>query len=533
MKFSIIVPVYNVELELPRCIKSLVSNISEEDEIILVNDGSTDNSGDLCDKYATSIPSVKTIHKKNGGLSSARNAGLKVAQGDFILFVDSDDALSDDAIATLKQHITNYPDADFIQFGYREIFEEVSSIPEKRSQNIEYCFSRHEFFMRLQALGGCGASACTKLVRKGILDTLSFKEGIIHEDEFFTTQLLSVANQGIYTDAELYLYYIRENSIVTSNFSPKKLDVFLALENRIKTLEKLEFTDLLSFEYLRYARTCLNLYYEARLNGFIRESENISNKLYYICPYLELAKIHFSERIFYDLHKKYSKGCVLYYALRRIKNKGILSQVRTASLLFIDNFIKSIRRLTLANKDFTIISNNCWGGFIYQHYGLKYTSPTVGLFILESDYIRMLEDLKTYMSSSLEFIEPEQATAWNKVTNGGKSPIKYPVAKLIDIEIFFMHYHSPEEAAEKWYRRVKRINWDNLIIKMSQRNDCNIETLHRFANLPFKKKICFVQPENVINNDFISVPELEQINTTGGDETTATFKYIQLNHILN
>ena len=123
------------------------------------------------------------------------------------------------------------------------------------------------------------------------------------------------------------------------------------------------------------------------------------------------------------------------------------------------------RKKHLKSTDFTIISNNCWGGMIYESYNLPKESPTVGMFFIAKDYIEFLSDLKGYVNGKLTFIKPEESR-WKDMPqiSGDKRFGSYPVGVLSNgkntIEIFFLHYHSEQEAREKWERRVQRINWN-------------------------------------------------------------------------
>lgn len=194
------------------------------------------------------------------------------------------------------------------------------------------------------------------------------------------------------------------------------------------------------------------------------------------------------------------------------------------------------KRRTLKHSDFTIISNNCWAGTaVYQPFGLKYNTPTVGLFIMDEDYIRFLENIESHIDETPIFIKPEDSKYFNSISDNGKKPITYPIATLGgDVEIHFLHYHSEEEALTKWCRRVKRINYDKLLVKMSIRyKDSDIESLmKRFANLPFHKKICF-SPRPYTDPCIIEVPEINNLNLVGGDETDITLRHINLVSILN
>ena len=141
-------------------------------------------------------------------------------------------------------------------------------------------------------------------------------------------------------------------------------------------------------------------------------------------------------------------------------------------------------RRRLSNRDFSIISNNCWGSFISQKYGLPYRSPTCGLLILGNDYVKFCADLKHYLEQKLKFIPMEKAKYYEIYKEH-----PFPVALCDDIEIYFMHYPTEEEAAEKWYRRSKRVNWNNIVYKISERENFSEGDMYAFSKLPHKNKI--------------------------------------------
>ena len=159
--------------------------------------------------------------------------------------------------------------------------------------------------------------------------------------------------------------------------------------------------------------------------------------------------------------------------------------------LLLKIYKKTIGKLNnkmLKNKDFTIISNNCWGGIIYRDFNLQYNSPTVGLFFMAKDYIKFIYDLENYMKGNLEFISLEDSKYRNYLK---KLNYNSPIGKLKDIEIMFLHYNTEEEAEEKWNRRKQRINWNNIIYKFSDQNMCTFEELEMFSKFDAKNKICF------------------------------------------
>lgn len=194
------------------------------------------------------------------------------------------------------------------------------------------------------------------------------------------------------------------------------------------------------------------------------------------------------------------------------------------------------KRRKLRFTDFSIISNNCWAGTaVYQPFGLKYNTPTVGLFIMDEDYIRFLENLKWYIVQKPVYIKPENSKYYDKISDCGTKPVTYPIATIgDDIELHFLHYHSEDEALSKWIRRVNRVNFDKLLVKMSLR-DSGFDReamLKRFSSLPFKNKICF-SPIQYPSINVIYVPELETLNLIGGDETELTLKHIDIIDVLN
>ena len=157
-----------------------------------------------------------------------------------------------------------------------------------------------------------------------------------------------------------------------------------------------------------------------------------------------------------------------------------------------DKLLKNYRRSQLNNTDFSIICNNCWGGFVYRRYGLGYLTPTVGTYFFAEDFIKLCQDVRHYMETPLVFIPCAESKHKEALIQKGQQQVL--IGKLDDIEVVFLHYHTEQEAKEKWERRASRINYDNLIFKFSKMNGCTEDELKAFDNLPHSKKICFVPP---------------------------------------
>lgn len=315
---SIVVPVYNIKEYLPACVKSLLGQSCADLEIILVDDGSTDGSAQLCDMYAAKDPRVVVIHKENGGLSSARNAGLDIARGAWLLFVDGDDYLCENAVQLLLEAVKGHEDADFIQFLYRET--DGTWQPEWQNTERQICTRVPEFFGRLYDRGGVAASSCTKLFRRTVFDRLRFREGLHHEDEELMTRLLPTCHKVVYTQLVLYGYVTRQGSIVRSGFSPKSMDVFVVLEERVRALETLGFGDLAKETRRRIFQTAAWQYCLARKNGYKDEACSLKQLLQNMSKDkdLHLTGWHWA---LCQMTKAFPFAPEMHYLLRRIVRK--------------------------------------------------------------------------------------------------------------------------------------------------------------------------------------------------------------------
>lgn len=142
----------------------------------------------------------------------------------------------------------------------------------------------------------------------------------------------------------------------------------------------------------------------------------------------------------------------------------------------------------IKNKNITIISNNCWGGIFYRNNNLEYLSPTLGLFFMAEDYIKFVYNLRHYIDSNLTFISINESKYKDYLQ---KLNYHSPIGKIDDIEVMFLHYKDEQEALQKWERRKKRINWDNILYKFSDQNMCTFKEIKKFNDLPVKNKLLF------------------------------------------
>ncbi|MCD7883281.1 MAG: glycosyltransferase [Lachnospiraceae bacterium] len=220
MLLSIIIPVYNVEQYLERCIDSILSQGEDSFEVILVDDGSTDRSNKICDSCAVKHSFIKAFHKTNGGLSSARNYGINHANGKYLLFLDSDDYLEPSCLRRLMTCIKDHM-CDVIFARAYTVDESGNRVSKTRyTDNFgEYrnsnCFLSRVFKSKDDILMCAPFYICKKEFL--INNNLYFKEGIIHEDELWTPSVLIKAERIYYSEIYFYNHYMRENSIMHSD----------------------------------------------------------------------------------------------------------------------------------------------------------------------------------------------------------------------------------------------------------------------------------------------------------------------------
>lgn len=194
-----------------------------------------------------------------------------------------------------------------------------------------------------------------------------------------------------------------------------------------------------------------------------------------------------------------------------------------------------IRHKQLKETCFTIISNNCWGGMVYESYDLPKESPTVGVFFMADEYIKFLSDIKCYLSKEIKFIPPESSRYADELRKDKRFG-SYPIGVIDDVEISFLHYHSAQEAKEKWERRCARINWDKLIVKFNDQNGCLEEHVRLFSEMPFKNKLFFTihdWPVKKWNGYYVIKQYTRDECITASHEPFGKNRYVDLTKLIN
>lgn len=256
-KISVIVPIYNVEQYLDKCIESLINQTYKNLEIILVDDGSKDKSGKIADLWALKDSRIKVVHKKNGGLSDARNEGMKNATGRYIGFVDSDDYIDMNMYENMLD-ILQQNDIDIVECGINYVYDD-KIVKEVVSNNIKV-FSTHDALKELILERELHQTVWNKLYKRECVIGEFFEMGRINEDEFWTYRIFSKAKKVAKINKNLYFYLQRNNSIMSEkNYSLKRLDGLEARFQRLKYIEN-NYNDLFFIDKKSFYFCCIYHY---------------------------------------------------------------------------------------------------------------------------------------------------------------------------------------------------------------------------------------------------------------------------------
>ena len=254
MLISVIVPVYNVEKYLKKCVTSIIENSFKNLEIILIDDVSTDTSGKICDELADMDTRIKVIHKNNGGLSSARNAGLNIATGDYISFIDSDDYIDKNMLKKMLDKALEHG-ADIVQCGVFRINEKGEKKTTFQTEDGIYYGKKilDNFFIKQNI----PVMVCNKLFSRSLIGKCRMMDGHNNEDNIFMIDILPKAKCVVSLHAQLYYYLIRSDSIMKKTFTEKRFDSIYAYKYTLKK------TKIIGSEYIPYVQywRCMNSFY--------------------------------------------------------------------------------------------------------------------------------------------------------------------------------------------------------------------------------------------------------------------------------
>lgn len=253
---SVILPIYKVENYIEQCVKSIVQQTYENLEIILVDDGSPDKCPEICDTWAQKDDRIKVIHKENGGLSDARNAGLKMAVGQYIAFIDSDDWVDvnmfEKAMQALEEHHADIAAVN-VYYAYEDGRKEVRN-PEVQ----KLVYSNPEAMQKLLEESVFQQTVWNKVYRRSVIQDIEFPKGKLNEDEYWSYRAFANAGKVVYLNEALYYYRQREGSIMSA-FNLRRLDGLEARMQRLAYLKE-HYPTLITGEKLRLCKVCIYFY---------------------------------------------------------------------------------------------------------------------------------------------------------------------------------------------------------------------------------------------------------------------------------
>lgn len=287
---SIIVPVFNTEKYIRRCVESLLNQDYKNIEILLIDDGSGDKSGEICEEYSKNFSFVKTFHKTNGGASSARNIGLSQIKGEFFCFVDSDDFVDSDyvgaMIKTAREKSCDIVCTPRIKSSKTGVFERDFVI-----RDFIYDLACHYNFY-----------SCLKLFKTSLLGKIKFDTRIkVGEDFDFTSQMLLKSRKIGLLSKPTYHYFYSDTSIMRSNFSEKFDSQRISYENFIKRCKK-DYPQFLNDAYYYAVLVLFGLYYRSRgVRGFEKLNENYVKEISKFAPFIyknPLVRLKFKAVVF-------------------------------------------------------------------------------------------------------------------------------------------------------------------------------------------------------------------------------------------
>lgn len=263
---TVVIPVYNVEKYLRKCVESVMNQTYKNLEIILVNDGSTDNCDEICQEYRDRDKRIKLINKENGGLSEARNVGINHSKGKYISFIDSDDYVDKEYIELLYNIITLY-DADISISSHRVIYEKKCM---DKSNGKEFCANPEIILEKILYDDGIDLSTWGKLYKKDLFESIRFPKGRLFEDSATTYKLIDKSKKIAVCSKATYNYIIRKNSISNEKFSERKMDLIISTK---------EMTDFIRNKYTRLQSACDRRLMYSYLSTLTQLSKsNVKNK---------------------------------------------------------------------------------------------------------------------------------------------------------------------------------------------------------------------------------------------------------------
>lgn len=302
---SVIVPIYKVEDYLCRCVESIINQTYRNLEIILVDDGSPDNCPKMCDDYALKDNRIKVVHKENGGLSDARNAGMEVATGEYISFVDSDDYISLDFFESLYNTMCREK-SDIVECSVVKFYED-NHFDKYSDDNKIISYSNQDALSGLISENPFKQHVWNKLYKADLVLDIPYAVGKLNEDEFWTYQIFGRAEKITRVNKTMYYYFQREGSIMGETYNLRRLDALEGKYNRQKYIEE-NYPELEKISKIDFYASCIFAYQSVLkfMHGSDKRKARLIIKKYrreYNLSFAEIKTIHGSAKKYIYLAK--------------------------------------------------------------------------------------------------------------------------------------------------------------------------------------------------------------------------------------
>lgn len=477
---SVIIPVYNAEKTLRKCVEALCYGEERNLEIILIDDRSRDQSWSLCMALAEEFPNVRCVqNEKNRGVSYTRNHGLNMATAPYVLFVDSDDWTSCQYASKLlgiaKEHEDALPVCGYTHInhvtGSRNVFGYGSGSADV--VNLSDVFSLFDHVL-LQQLWN-------KIFRRDLIEAhhIRFDESLSMGEDFqFVLDYLEAAKikKCVVLNEPLY-YYIRWNTgSLMSKFG------FIDNQSEFARMEQLARIAGPGGEVRRdvlIAQSKQNYVYHIVRNKIRTKAEKLA-AIERIMGDGKASAYYRKQRIQFAKEQVAQQPARVRQLAERVKGRLQRTQLQKR----IEEAVNGVNA-----EEISFISQNCIGGVLYHDLGLRFLSPTINAFIPEPGFVKLVLNLRRYM-------ERELTMRWGE---------EYPIGTLDDVEIHFMHYNTCKEAKEAWDKRKARINWDKIFVIGTDRDGFNEAVYEQWKQIPYPKILFTAHPE--FTEDAVCFPE--------------------------
>lgn len=489
-KASVIIPVYNAEQTVVKCVESLVYGKERSIQVILVDDCSKDESWVICQKLAEQYRNVLAVQNdRNSGVSYTRNHGLEVAESEYILFMDSDDWGSSEFASELIYAAQNHP-RKMVMCGFHF---------------LDYLYNSSRDYL----WEDCGTSEFTitqeqyfELVNKTLIQFVwnkAFRLDIIRQHN-----LSFDVNQSMGEDFRFVLDYMKAAEVEICLIVNRPLYYYIRA-SKTSLMSKFGLTKQ-NAEYQRYHQLwLLTACQDKTKNQYLKAIESAKETRCYQIVHSDLNKQEKLQAIEATMQDGMAQR--YYRSQQKIANKEKAYQWIQRSLMLRDRVkwrLLRVRRdriirnakVQLKTDEFTIISQNCIGGVFYHDMGIQFQSPTINLYFSAVDFVKFVLNLKEYLSMTPEMM-------WDET---------YPVGLVGDIKINFMHYRTCTEALKAWEKRKKRVRWDRIVVLSTDMEGFNEGVFEQWKQIPFPKVLFTAQKRFANEPDSVYYPIYEQNN---------------------